>query len=161
LRILGIDCGSVATGYGIIDSDGVSHSFVDAGEIRSNPSRPFAERLLAIAERLRGVIALHHPDAGAVEDVFTKVNARSALKLAQVRGVALLVLAEAGLSAGEYSPAEVKQSVTGHGRAAKEQLQWMIPSLLKVAEAPKSPDACDALAVAVCHAVHLPVEARR
>lgn len=161
MRILGIDCGSVATGYGIIDSDGVRHNLVEADEIRSNPRDPFPERLLAIATRLREVIALHRPDQAAVEDVFFAANVRSALKLAQVRGVALLVLAEAALPTGEYSPAEVKQSVTGHGRAAKEQIQWMIPSLLHVDAAPKSPDACDALAVAVCHAVHLPAEVRR
>ncbi len=151
MRILGIDCGSLRTGYGIIDSDGSRHTIVSAGTIEVRPKESLGRRLAAIALELRSVIATFHPDAAAVEEVFYAVNPKSALKLAHVRGVALLVVAEAKLVCGEYSPLLIKQCVVGYGRAEKAQVQYMVRSLLGDA-APKQPDACDALAVAICHA---------
>src|SRR5262245_26491664 len=124
MRVLGIDCGSEFTGYGIIDSDGRVHRIVTAGTIRTSPKTPLGDRLNTIAVGLRQVIASHAPESGAVEEVFHAVNAKSALKLAHVRGVALLVLAEAGIQCGEYSPLVIKKSVVGHGRAEKEQVQF-------------------------------------
>jgi crossover junction endodeoxyribonuclease RuvC len=156
VRILGIDCGSQVTGYGVIDSDGVTHALVEAGVVRTDPKQPFAIRLLQIGQELRAIIARHHPEAAAVEDAFTSVNARSALKLSQVRGATLLVLAEAGLTIGEYPPATVKGSVVGHGRAEKEQVAFMIRALLRLDNELRPLDASDAVAVAVCHAVHQP-----
>lgn len=156
MRILGIDCGSQVTGYGVIDSDGVTHALVDAGVVRTDPKQPLALRLLEIGQALRAIIARHRPDAAAVEDAFTSVNARSALKLSQVRGATLLILAEAGLPVGEYPPATVKGSVVGHGRAEKDQVAFMIRSLLRLDYDIRPLDASDALAVAVCHAVHQP-----
>ena len=156
MRILGIDCGTVATGFGVIDTDGSRHQLVEAGVIETSARTPLPERLLAIGQRLRAVIVEHHPEAGAVEEVFYAVNARTALKLTHVRGVALYVLAEAGLTVGEYSPAAIKLSVTGHGGADKKQIQWMVRSLLHLPEALVSEDAADACAAAICHAVHLP-----
>lgn len=156
MRILGIDCGSQVTGYGVIDSDGVTHVLVDAGVVRTDPKQPLALRLLEIGQALRAIIARHRPDAAAVEDAFTSVNARSALKLSQVRGATLLILAEAGLPVGEYPPATVKGSVVGHGRAEKDQVAFMIRSLLRLDYDIRPLDASDALAVAVCHAVHQP-----
>jgi crossover junction endodeoxyribonuclease RuvC len=154
LRILGIDCGSHLTGYGVIESDGARHLLVSAGVIRTSPKDPFAARLKEIGGRLREVVALHAPDEAAVEEAFHAQNAQSSLKLAHVRGVALFVLAEAGVPVGEYSPAEVKMSVVGSGRAEKEQVQWMLRSLLGLDREIASLDASDAVAVAVCHAVH-------
>lgn len=152
MRILGIDCGSERTGYGVIDSDGRSHRLRAAGVIRTSPKAPLAERLLTIAGGLREVIAAEAPEAAAVEAVFHAANTQTALKLAHVRGVALLVLAEAGLTVGEYSPLEIKTSVVGYGRAEKEQVQLMVGSLLQLKEIVKSQDASDALAAAICHA---------
>lgn len=161
MRILGIDCGTVATGYGIIDSDGSRHQLVEAGAIRTDTKSPLNLRLAQIARGVRDVLEKHRPDEAAVEDVFFSANAQSAFKLAHARGAVLLVLTEAGLNVANYSPAAVKASVTGSGAADKSQIRFMLPSLLNVAEAPASPDACDAIAVAVCHAVHLPAGAVR
>lgn len=152
MRVLGIDCGSENTGYGVIDSDGHRHRIVAAGTIRTSPKEPFGPRLSAIAAGLREVIRSYTPDAAAVEEVFRAANTKSALKLAQVRGVALLVVAEAGVDCGEYSALTVKQSVVGYGRAEKSQVQFMVRSLLGAETPVGLPDACDALAVAICHA---------
>ena len=152
MRVLGIDCGSERTGYGVIESDGGTHRMLAAGVIRTSAKQPFPERLLEIAKGLRVVIRLHLPEAAAVEDVFYSANVKTALKLAHVRGVALLAAAEAGLELAEYSALEVKTSVVGYGRAEKCQVQVMVRSLLGVSQAIESEDACDALAVAICHA---------
>jgi len=152
MRVLGIDCGMERTGYGVIDSDGRRHIIVAAGTIRTNTRHSIATRLGVIAAGLREVIAVHHPEAAAVEEVFHAVNTKSALKLAHVRGAAMLVLAESSLDCGEYSALLIKQSVVGHGRAEKQQVQYMIRSLLGKGAPLKEPDACDALAVAICHA---------
>lgn len=156
MRILGIDCGSQITGFGVIESDGITHSLIEAGAIKTNPRDSFAGRLLRIGSVLREVIARHQPEEAAVEDAFYSANVRSALKLSQVRGVALFVAAEAGLPVEEYSPAVVKGSIVGHGRAEKEQVQWMLRSLLRLDGPIESLDASDAVAVAVCHAVRRP-----
>jgi crossover junction endodeoxyribonuclease RuvC len=154
VRVLGIDCGSERTGYGVIDSDGLDHRMVAAGVISTDRKRPFEQRLLEIAGGLRRLIQEHVPDSAAVEEVFYSANVKTALKLAHVRGVALLAIAEAGLEMAEYSPLEVKTSVVGYGRAEKSQVKLMVRSLLRLPEAIESEDACDALAVAVCHATH-------
>jgi len=151
---MGIDCGSEATGYGVIESDGVEHRLVATGAIRTSPKRPFESRLAEIAAGLRRVIAEFHPESAAVEEVFHAVNVKTALKLAHVRGVALLAVAEAGVELAEYSPLEVKTSVVGYGRAEKHQVQDMVRSLLRLPERVESPDASDALAIAICHATH-------
>jgi len=154
VRVLGIDCGSRRTGYGVIDSDGRDHRMVAAGVICTNPKWPFEKRLLEIARGLRGLILEHTPELAAVEGVFHSANVKTALKLAHVRGVALLAIAEAGMELAEYSPLEVKVSVVGYGRAEKSQVQLMVHSLLRLPERVESEDACDALAVAICHATH-------
>jgi crossover junction endodeoxyribonuclease RuvC len=152
VRVLGIDCGSERTGYGVIESDGLCHRMVVAGVIKTSPRWPFEKRLLEIATGLREMIREHQPELAAVEEVFHAVNAKSALKLAHVRGVALLVIGEAGLGLAEYSPLEVKMSVVGYGRAEKSQVQLMVRSLLGLTAKVESFDASDALAVAICHA---------
>lgn len=160
MRVLGIDCGTERTGYGIIDSDGRDHRLVTAGVIRTSSGVPLEQRLLAIARGLRDAIGAHRPEAAAVEQVFHAANPKTALKLAHVRGAALLVAAEAGLEVGEYSPLEVKTSVVGYGRAGKSQVQMMIGSLLGSGKPFASEDASDALAVAICHATRRAVRER-
>jgi crossover junction endodeoxyribonuclease RuvC len=152
MRVLGIDCGTERTGWGVIESDGRRHTVLGHGMIRTLPKDPLAERLALIAAALRLVISQHVPDAAAVEEVFYSQNVKTALKLAHVRGVALLAIAEAGVVLGEYSPLEVKMSVVGYGRAEKHQVQLMVRSLTGLGEAIESEDAADALAVAICHA---------
>lgn len=154
MRVLGIDCGTERTGYGVIDSDGRVHRLVSAGVIRTNTKSPLEARLQEISCELRKVIVRDDPEAAAVEEVFYSTNVKTALKLAHVRGVALLAISEARLQFGEYSPLEIKTSVVGYGRAEKRQVQLMVKSLLHLEEPIESEDACDALAVAVCHATH-------
>ncbi len=152
MRILGIDCGSQATGYGVIDTDGTRHAMVACGAIRTKAGEELSLRLKTIGEGLRRIIADYAPEEAAVEDTFTGENVRSALKLTHVRGVALFVCAEAGIPVAAYPPAQVKLALVGNGRADKQQVAWMTRVLLKLDEAPRSPDASDALAVAICHA---------
>ncbi len=151
MRIVGIDCGTERTGYGVIDSDGRRHTLVVCGVVRTSPKVSLDLRLLAIARELREIVARHAPQACAIEEVFYSQNVKTTLKLAHVRGVAMLVAAEAGLELGEYSPLEVKSSVVGYGRAEKQQVQLMIKNLLNL-DATQPEDASDALAVAICHA---------
>ena len=155
MRVMGLDCGTERTGYGIIDSDGRVHRLVTAGTLRTSPKMPLADRLYKIACGLRAVVAKHKPEAAAVEEVFHAVNAKSALKLAHVRGVVLMIMSECKVPCGEYSPLTIKKSVVGHGRAEKEQVQFMMRSILGAAAPVEQPDACDALAVAICHVTHL------
>ena len=152
VRVLGIDCGSERTGYGVIETDGLDHRMVAAGVIRTSPKWPFEKRLLEIAKGLRRLLQEFSPEAAAVEEVFYSANVKTALKLAHVRGVALLAIAEAGVNFAEYSPLEIKMSVVGYGRAEKCQVQAMVRSLLRLPEPIASEDASDALAVAICHA---------
>ncbi len=151
MRIVGIDCGTEKTGYGVVESDGRCHRLVCAGVIRTRSIDPLEQRLQCIASELRSILHQFEPDSFAVEEVFHAMNAKSALKLAHVRGVALLLAAEAGLDVNEYSPLEVKISVVGYGRAEKHQVQMMVHSLLGIGPTFHSHDATDALAVAICH----------
>jgi len=155
MRILGIDCGSERTGFGIVDSDGRTHTLVDHGVIQTSPKTPFEQRLQQIAGGLRQSIEAFSPEMAAVEEVFYAVNVKTAIKLSHVRGVAMLVIAEAKVTFAEYSPLEVKMSVVGYGRAEKHQVQKMVTALLRLPHAIDSQDTCDALAIAICHANHL------
>jgi crossover junction endodeoxyribonuclease RuvC len=158
MRVLGVDCGTERTGFGVIDSDGRDHRLAAAGVIRTSPKLPLASRLQEIAGRLREAVREFRPEAAAIEEVFYAANVKTTLKLAHVRGVAMLVIAEAGLPVAEYSPLEVKTSVVGYGRAEKCQVQMMVRSLLGCeSDAMQSEDACDALAVAICHATRAPL----
>jgi crossover junction endodeoxyribonuclease RuvC len=159
MRILGVDCGTERTGYGVISSDGRRHQFIAAGVIRARASVDLGVRLARIAGELRQVCGEYRPEIVAVEEVFHAANAKSSLKLAHVRGVVLLVAAEAGLPLGEYSPLEVKMSVVGYGRAEKQQVQMMVRSLLQIETEMASHDVSDALAVAICHATRAPYAA--
>lgn len=155
MRVLGIDCGTERTGYGVIESDGRRHRLIVSGVIKTNPRQDLALRLREISRGLRAVMDEHRPQFAAVEDVFVAQNAKSALKLAHVRGVAMLAVAEAGVELGEYTPLEVKMSVVGYGRAEKQQVQLMVKSLLGLGEIIASEDASDACAVAICHVTRM------
>jgi crossover junction endodeoxyribonuclease RuvC len=151
MRVLGIDCGSRITGYGVVDTNGADCLFVRCGTIRSRPSDPLALRLKQIYSGIVAVIRELEPDAAAFESLFYSNNVQSALKLGHVRGVSLFAAAEANLPVFEYSPLEVKSAVTGYGRAEKLQVQQMVCALLKLETVPGPFDASDALAVAICH----------
>ena len=151
MRVLGIDPGSLKSGYGLVDEQQGQLTVVDYGVIRTVPDTPLAQRLLLISTRLQELIARHAPDEVAVEDVFVAKNAQSSLKLGQARGAILLTVAQAGLPVAEYTPLEVKQSAVGYGRADKEQVQQMVKVLLRLKEIPTPDDAADALAIAICH----------
>lgn len=160
MRVLGIDCGTEKTGYGMIESDGRGHRMIVAGVIQTSPREALERRLLLIAAGLREVIREHVPESAAVEEVFYSQNVKTALKLSHARGVALLTIAEAGLALGEYSPLEIKTAVVGYGRAEKHQVRMMVHSLLGMTSGIESEDACDAIAVAICHATHYSSEQR-
>lgn len=152
MRCLGIDCGTEFTGYGVVElgSDSVL-TCLTCGAIKVSPRNPLPDRLATIFERLSAIIREHHPDKVAIEDVFYAVNVKSALKLGQVRGVAMLAASSAGLSVAEYAPLAIKSAVVGYGRAEKHQVQQMVARLLSLAEIPEPADAADALAIAICH----------
>jgi crossover junction endodeoxyribonuclease RuvC len=154
VRIIGIDPGSRITGYGVIEKDGHRLGYVTCGTIRTGKENDFSRRLLVIFEGLSEVMALHCPQVAAVEDLFVAHNSRSALKLGQARGTAVVAAMKQGLAVHDYAPRVVKQAVVGYGQAPKGQIQHMVQALLELSGAP-SPDAADALAVAICHANHM------
>ncbi|CAO3400061.1 Crossover junction endodeoxyribonuclease RuvC (EC 3.1.22.4) [Azospirillum palustre] len=153
VRLLGIDPGLRHTGWGIIDVAGNRLSHVADGAVHSDDRCPLAERLVQLHDALSAVVERYRPDEAAVEETFVNNNAVSTLKLGQARAVALLVPAQAGLAVAEYANNMVKKAVVGQGRAEKAQVQTMVRLLLPGCEI-ASPDAADALAIAICHAHH-------
>jgi crossover junction endodeoxyribonuclease RuvC len=151
MRVLGVDCGSQSTGYGIVDSDGQKHQLVTYGAIRLPSRMEFSQRLMKIHQAMVELITQHSPDIEAVEDQFYCSNFQSVLKLGQVKGVVMLAAIQAGLPVVEYSPLEIKGAVTGYGRAEKSQVQVMVKNIFKLANIPQPHDAADALALAICH----------
>ncbi len=152
-RILGLDPGLCNLGWGVVDWDGARLSFVACGAIKTDAEQPMGQRLATLFAGLDEVARRWAPGEAAVEETFVNGNARSALKLGQARGVALLVPARLGLSVAEYSPNTVKKTVTGTGHADKAQIRAMLGYLLPKAN-PNTADAADALAVAITHAHH-------
>jgi crossover junction endodeoxyribonuclease RuvC len=152
MRVLGIDCGGEYTGYGVVEMSSSGKLFcLDCGAIKLSPRDALPRRLSRIYVHLGEIIAEHQPDEVAIEDVFYALNVKSALKLGQVRGVAMLAAAAAGLEVAEYSPLTIKSSVVGYGRAEKQQVQHMVMRLLALDTPPEPMDASDALAIAICH----------
>jgi crossover junction endodeoxyribonuclease RuvC len=149
--VLGLDPGTLATGYGIVARTGSRLTLVDCGSIRNDASSPMALRLGRIHGELIAVIDRHRPDEFAIESAFYGKNAQSALKLGHARGVAMLAAVERGLGITEYSPREVKKAVAGKGTASKEQVRFMVRSILSLDKAPMGLDASDAVAIALCH----------
>jgi crossover junction endodeoxyribonuclease RuvC len=155
LRILGVDPAAAGpTGYGIVESDGRRCRMLQYGALKVAAKRQkecAGAVLQDVHARVCGLIEEFSPDAVAVEGVFTALNMRTALRLAEVRGVILLAAAQHGVVVYSYAPREVKASVTGHGHADKRQMQMMVRALLSMNETPEPSDAADALAVALCH----------
>jgi crossover junction endodeoxyribonuclease RuvC len=153
MRVLGIDCGGEYTGYGVIEQDeNGSLRHLCSGAIRLLPREALELRLMKICDGLTVVIGGYSPEIVAIEDVFYAVNAKSALKLGHIRGVAMLTAAQAGLPVMAYSPLSIKSAVVGYGRAEKAQVQLMVARLLNLPAPPEPPDVADALAIAICHA---------
>jgi crossover junction endodeoxyribonuclease RuvC len=152
MRVLGIDCGTEYTGFGVVELclDG-KLICLTCGAVKLSPRQPLPLRLVTIFDRLGAIIQEHQPDNVAIEDIFYALNVKSALKLGQVRGVAMLAASTAGLAVTEYSPLTIKSAVVGYGRAEKQQVQHMVTNLLNLAQIPEPPDAADALAIAICH----------
>jgi crossover junction endodeoxyribonuclease RuvC len=152
MAVIGIDPGTAITGYGIIEEapDG-SLSTLAYGVIETTPDLDMPSRLVILYHKLKELLLLHQPNSAAVEKLFFQRNVRTALSVGQARGVALLTLAEYGISIGEYTPLVVKQAVAGYGGADKHQVQVMVRTILGLAEIPKPDDAADALAIAICH----------
>ena len=152
---MGIDCGTELTGYGVVETDEAARvaslRYIAAGTVRVKKTLRTAERLLQIHTELCRALDTFAPDVVAIEEVFFSANAKSALKLGQVRGVALLAAAMQAREVAEYAPLAIKSAVVGYGLAKKEQVQFMVMRLLKLEVAPDSPDAADALAIAICH----------
>ncbi len=152
MRVLGIDCGTEYTGYGVVElEDSGRLVCLISGAIKLSAREPLPRRLSRISDRLAEIIHEHQPDNVAIEEVFYALNVKSALKLGQVRGVAMLAAASAGLEVAEYSPLSIKSAVVGYGRAEKHQVQQMVRQLLQLEEIPEPADAADALAIAICH----------
>lgn len=156
-RILGIDPGSRITGYGVVEKDGGDLRFVACGVIKTDTKAGFSQRLHEIFVGVNEVIQVHNPVVAAVEDVFSSSNLRTALKLGQARGSAIVAAMDNGLQVYDYTPRSVKQGVAGYGQASKEQVQHMVKILLSLKGSPSS-DAADALAVAICHSNQLILE---
>ena len=148
---MGIDPGSNCTGCGVIEEINNELKVIYWGNIKSKARQSFPQRLKFIYDELVAVIQNFNPDEVAVEDMFFATNVKSALKLGQTRGIAILSAVNEGKPVAEYSPLEVKQSVVGYGRAEKQQVQEMVTAILKLKEKPEPFDASDALAVAICH----------
>ena len=155
MRVFGVDCGTEITGFGVVDTDESARNprlLCQAfGGIRMAKTKTTSERLEQVFRELSEQMTRWMPDAVAIEEVFYSVNAKSALKLGQVRGVALLSAACLKLPVVEYAPLKIKSSVVGYGLAKKEQVQFMVARLLELAEPPQPADAADALAIAICH----------
>ena len=158
MRVFGVDCGTEFTGYGVVEVDEAARTprlrYLCAGAVRLVKKDHTAARLAQIYAELTALIQLWQPETVAIEEVFFAANAKSALKLGQVRGVALLAAANCGVEIAEYAPLKIKSAVVGYGLAAKEQVQFMVARLLELERAPEPADAADALAVAICHIHH-------
>jgi crossover junction endodeoxyribonuclease RuvC len=154
MRILGIDPGTGIVGFGVIDMQpGGKYSLVDAGVIRTPVNEPLPERLETIFEELTELIKLNKPDCISVEKLFFAKNVTTAISVSHARGVVLLAAKQANLEIGEYTPLQIKQAITGYGKADKKQVQEMLQSILQLKNPIKQDDCADAIAAAICHAM--------
>jgi len=158
MRVFGIDCGTEFTGYGVVEVEETARTPrlkpLCAGAIKLSKKDHTSVRLSRVYAELTALMELWEPQVVAIEDVFFAANAKSALKLGHVRGVAMLAAANCGLPVAEYAPLSIKSAVVGYGLAAKEQVQFMVARLLDLETAPEPADAADALAIAICHIHH-------
>ena len=150
MLVLGVDPGSIITGYGLVKKQDNKLIYVAGGKISMPHSRPFHQRIYNIFQSLTEVIEKYHPMEMTIEDVFFSKNVKSALKIGHVRGAAMVAAIQCGLKVFEYTPLQIKQSVVGYGRATKEQVRAMVKLILKL-NSSLSLDTADALAIAICH----------
>ena len=151
MRVLGIDPGTRATGYGVLDGGAARPRLLECGVIRLPARADLASRLLEIHRGLSALIERLEPESVAIEGVFTAINSRTAIILGHARGVAVLAAAERGLEVAEYPPREVKKAIVGSGAATKDQVGFMVQQHLRLAEVPRPADAADGCAIALCH----------
>ena len=152
MRILGIDPGFAITGYSIIDYIGNHFSLVESGAVTTPAGMSFPLRLTKIFDDLNTIIDTYKPDAISVEELFFNQNTKTAINVAQARGIILIAGCKKNIPTFEYTPLQVKQAVTGYGRAEKVQVQKMVKSILKVDKLPKLDDITDSMAIGICHA---------
>lgn len=152
MRILGVDPGTAITGFGVIDCEGDKFKFVDAGVIRTPKEQPMNERLMTVYDEMKELIAEFKPDVMSIELLFFARNVTTAMTVGQSRGIVMLAATQANIPVFEYTPMQVKQAVTGYGKADKKQIQEMVKTLLKLDAVPKPDDAADGLAIAITHA---------
>lgn len=155
MRILGIDPGTGRLGWGIIDHEKGVYTFVTCGCIETKAGTDLAVRLEIIFDTLQNLIIEHNPDEMSVESLFFATNAKTAIDVAAARGVVLLAGKKASLPISQYTPLQVKSTLTGYGQADKKQIQYMIGKILKLKEIPKPDDAADAVAIALTHAFNI------
>ncbi len=153
MRIIGIDPGTGILGFGVIEVLKGQLSLVDAGVIKTPSTDSDADRLKTIFEELTSVIKSTNPTVMAVEKLFFAQNVTTAMTVSQARGVVLLIGVQAGLSISEYTPQQIKQALTGYGKADKKQIQEMVRVILKLKHTPKPDDCADAIAAAICHSM--------
>lgn len=151
IRILGIDPGYAIVGFGVLDYDGVRFDPIEYGAVLTEAETPFPDRLKAIHEDIEFIFDKFRPDCMAIERLYFTTNQKTAIDVAQARGVTVLSAAKRGIPVSEYTPLQVKLSVTGYGKAEKKQVMEMTRQLLNLAQIPKPDDAADALAIAICH----------
>lgn len=157
MRILGIDPGTAITGFGIIEASGGKAKLVDAGVIRTPAKQALELRLETIYDELSQIIKETKPDEAAVEELFFAQNVTTAMSVAQARGVVLLAIIKSNIDHASYTPLQVKQALTGYGRAEKSQIQAMVKTILGLNAIPKPDDCADALAIAICHSTNIKV----
>jgi crossover junction endodeoxyribonuclease RuvC len=158
MRIIGIDPGTGILGFGVIEAEGGQVKMIDAGVVRTEKNQPLDERLVEIYDSLCDIIAQNRPEIMVIEKLFFAQNITTAISVSHARGVAMLAGKKAGLEIVEYTPLQIKQSLTGYGRADKKQMQEMVKVVLGLKEVPKPDDCADALAAALMHAAALRVE---
>ena len=152
MRIMGIDPGYAIVGYGLLDYSGNRFSVVNFGAITTSADMPFERRLLAIYDDMRVLLQSYKPDVVSIEKLFFNTNQKTGIDVAQARGVTLLPVIQAGIPFFEYTPLQVKSSITGYGRAEKQQVQELVRTILHLKEVPKPDDTADAVALAITHA---------
>jgi len=152
VTILGVDPGYAILGWGVIAYGASRYSLLGYGAIETDKDAPWPERLKSVYAGLVGVIDIYHPEVCAVEELFFNSNQKTAIKVGEARGAAVLACANAGCPVFEYTPLQVKQALTGYGRADKRQMQEMVRQILGLEKAPRPDDAADAVAIAICHA---------
>lgn len=151
MKILGIDPGTATVGWAVIEETKGTLTPIDYGHISTSKDKQLSERLLEIADDLTSIIEKHRPEEASVEELFFFKNVKSVMSVSQARGAILLTLESLRVRMFEYTPLQVKQSLTGYGRAEKKQVQLMVKSILKLKEIPKPDDTADAIALALCH----------